>query len=344
MQEILRKISHRAIAMIVLVFVIAALSSAIGYMAAGLFNHRQLAAEREDNRLSNDLERKELTDFMQNVQSIASNVDEKVDRHSLNLATINDDIGKNKQPDPTVVLRAVKQLFEANVLLHGELTSAQEQIDVKQIQLESYMAEARTDTLTGVSNRRAFDEQIHRLFAIRERRPTDLCLLMADIDHFKLFNDYHGHQVGDEMLQLVAESFELSTRSTDIVCRYGGEEFAVLLPRTKLADAQRVAEHARTAVEALRCEIGEFELHVTASIGVVELRPGEQIAEFVKRADEALYAAKLAGRNCVWHEPSDKSQRLDQVMNEVDVPAEVVETANVSSDAGLPQRIPCELA
>lgn len=319
--------------MVLLVFVIAALSAAVGYMAAVLFNHRQIAAEREDNRLSNELERKELTEFMQYVQSIASNVDEKVDQHSLNLATINEDISKNKEPDPKVVLRAVKQLFEANVQLHGELTSAQEQIDVKQHQLESYMAEARTDTLTGVSNRRAFDEEIHRLFAIRERRPTDLCLLMADIDHFKLFNDYHGHQVGDEMLQRVAGTFELSTRSCDVVCRYGGEEFAILLPRTKLPDAIRVAERARAAVEALRCDIGEFELHVTASIGVVELRSDEDITAFVKRGDEALYAAKVAGRNCVWHEPSVNSQQLDQVMAEVATSANMAETACVTADA-----------
>lgn len=329
-----REIPLRAIVMIWLVFVIASLCAAIGYMFAGMLNHREIAAEREDNRLSNELERKELSEFMQHVQSVASNVDEKVDRHSLNLATINEDITKNQQPDPKFVLRAVKQLFEANMHLHGELTSAQEQIEVKQQQLESYMAEARTDTLTGVSNRRAFDEEIHRLIAIRERRPTDLCLLMADIDHFKMFNDYHGHQVGDEMLQLVAESFERSTRSCDIVCRYGGEEFAVLLPRTKLTDAIRVAERARAAVETLRCDIGEVELHVTTSIGVVELRTGESIAAFVKRADEALYAAKLAGRNCVWHETKSTSQLLDQVMAEVTVPANVVETASVSADAG----------
>lgn len=316
--------------MVLLVFVIAALSAAIGYMSAVLLNHRQIAAEREDNRLSNELERKELNEFMLHVQSVASNVDEKVDRHSLNLATINEDIAKNKEPDPKVVLRAVKQLFEANVQLHDELTSAQEQIDVKQQQLESYMTEARTDQLTGVSNRRAFDEEIHRLFAIRERRPSDLCLLMADIDHFKLFNDYHGHQVGDEMLQRVAGTFELSTRSCDIVCRYGGEEFAILLPRTKLVDAVRVAERARAAVEALRCDIGEIELHVTTSIGVVELRSGEDIAAFVKRGDEALYAAKVAGRNCVWHESSGQSQQLDQVMAEV----EMAETAGVTTDAG----------
>jgi len=320
--------------MVGFVFVIAALSCAIGYLVAVMFNHRQIAAEREDNKLSNALERKELAEFMQNVQGIASNVDEKVDRHSLNLTAINHNMAESLPTDPKAVLRAVKQLVEANAQLHDELTDAQVQMDVKQHQLESYMAEARTDTLTGVSNRRAFDEQIHRLFAIHERRPTELCLLMADIDHFKLFNDYHGHQVGDIMLQRVAETFERATRSSDIVCRYGGEEFAILMPRTKLTDALRVAERARTAIEVLRCDIGDIELHVTTSLGAVELQPKESIAEFVKRGDQALYAAKQAGRNCVWHEPSRAGQQLDQVMSTVSASTAVADDASVGSDAG----------
>lgn len=304
--------------MAVLVFVIAALCAAIGYMASGMLNHGQIAAEREDNRLSNELERKELNEFMQHVQAVASNVDEKVDKHSLNLVTINDDISKDIQTDPKAVMRAVKQLVEANVQLHGELTTAQEQIEVKQLELESYMTEARTDKLTGISNRRAFDEEIHRLFALRQRRASDLCLMMADIDHFKLFNDYHGHQVGDEMLQRVAGKFEESTRSTDIVCRYGGEEFAILLPRTKLADALYVAERSRTTVEALQFLTGDSQLHVTVSIGVVEIQSDETIKEFVKRADAALYSAKLAGRNCVWHLSKPNVQQLDEVMATVE--------------------------
>ena len=319
--------------MAVLVFVIAALCAAIGYMASGILNHGQIAAEREDNRLSNELERKELNEFMQHVQAVASNVDEKVDKHSLNLVTINDDISKDIQTDPKAVMRAVKQLFDANVQLHGELTTAQEQIEVKQLQLESYMTEARTDQLTGVSNRRAFDEEIHRLFALIGRRPSDLCLMMADIDHFKLFNDYHGHPVGDEMLQRVATSFELSTRSSDIVCRYGGEEFAILLPRTQVADALRVAERARIAVEQLQCKIGDCQLHVTVSIGVVELHSGETIAEFVKRGDAALYAAKLAGRNCVCHEPNVGTQQLDQVMAMVAVPVITADELHVAPNS-----------
>ncbi len=301
-----------------LIFVIAMLSAALGYIAAIFFHHRQIATARENNRLQNEFDRKELTQFMHYVQTIATNVDEQVDHHSLNLASINADITKSQQPDPKAVLRAVRELFEANQHLHGKLTSAQEQITVKQQQLESYMQEARTDKLTGVSNRRAFDEEVHRLFSLQKRRRGDVCLMLADIDHFKMFNDYHGHQVGDEMLQRVAVTFERATRTSDIVCRYGGEEFAILLPRTKLADALLVAERSRAAVQSLRCQIGDAELHVTASIGVVEMQFSEEISEFIKRGDDALYAAKHSGRNCVRHEPSRIQQQLDQVMATVE--------------------------
>lgn len=302
------------------VFLVAAASAAVGYVSAVMIHSRQIAAQREGNRRILQMERNELTEFMRYVQSIASTVDEKVDQHSTSLTSINRFLGKEQQPDPKVVLKAVKQLFEANLYLHEELTTAQQEIDTKQQQLEAYMAEARTDKLTGVPNRRAFDEAIHRLMSMRARRRGNLSLMLADIDHFKLFNDYHGHQVGDEMLRRVAGTFEESTRSSDIVCRYGGEEFAILLPRTKLSDAIKVAERTRVAIQSMKCQIGDAALQVTTSIGVIELRPDEEIADFIKRGDEALYAAKASGRNCIRCESvrPNASQQLDEVMAEVE--------------------------
>lgn len=300
------------------VFLIAAISAAVGYIFAVMVHHRQIASQKEGNLLILQMERNELNAFMRYVQDVASKVDEKVDQHSSNLTSVNHVLGRDEQPDPKAVLRAVKQLFEANLCLHEELTSAHEQIDLKQQQLETYMTEARTDKLTGISNRRAFDEQIHRLFSLKKRRRGKLSLILADIDHFKLFNDYHGHQVGDEMLRRVATTFEIATRSTDIVCRYGGEEFAILLPRTKLVDALKVAERTRAAVQVMKCQIGDADLQVTASIGVVEILSDEEIPDFVKRGDEALYAAKLAGRNCVRHEPNRSLQPLDEIMAKVE--------------------------
>ncbi len=308
------------------VFLIAAISAAVGYTFAVMVHHRQIASQKEGNLLILQMERKELNSFMRYVQEVASKVDDKVGQHSSNLTSVNHVLERNEQPDPKAVLRAVKQLFEANLCLQEELTSAHEQIGLKQQQLETYMTEARTDKLTGISNRRAFDEQIHRLFSLKKRRRGNLSLMLADIDHFKLFNDYHGHQVGDEMLRRIAATFETATRSTDIVCRYGGEEFAILLPRTKLMVALKVAERARAAVQAMKCQIGDADLKVTASIGVVEIQSDEEIPDFVKRGDEALYAAKLAGRNCVRHEPNRVWQPLDEVMATVEDAATEVAT------------------
>lgn len=316
------------------VFLIAAISAAVGYTAAVMIHHRQIASQKEGNRIILQMERKELNAFMRYVQELASKVDEKVDQHSSSLTSVNRVLESAQQPDPKLVLRAVKQLFEANLCLHEALTSAREQIDIKQHQLETYMTEARTDKLTGISNRRAFDEEIHRLFSLKRRRRGNLSLMLADIDHFKLFNDYHGHQVGDEMLRRVADTFEKSTRSSDIVCRYGGEEFAILFPRTKLLNALRVAERARAAIQSMKCQIGDADLQVTASIGVVEIRPDEEISDFIKRGDEALYTAKLDGRNCVRYEPSRAGQSLDEIMSILEDVTSTTENTSVSAANG----------
>lgn len=193
------------------------------------------------------------------------------------------------------------------------------------------MTESRTDKLTDISNRRAFDEELYRLHAVQKRRNGTLCLMLADIDHLKMFNDYHGHQVGDEMLRRVAETFEQSTRTSDIVCRYGGEEFAILLPRTKLADALRVAERTRAAVQAMRYQIGDAQLQVTASIGVVELRATDEMSSFIKRSDDALYAAKHAGRKCVRRKSILAAEQLGQVMSTVSAPNAEAKTVSLGA-------------
>ena len=115
---------------------------------------------------------------------------------------------------------------------------------------------------------------------------------------------------------------EASTRPTDNVCRYGGEEFAILLPRTKLKDALRVAERARTAIEKLRYMVGDAELHVTCSFGAVEMLPGEEITDFLQRGDVALYKAKAAGRNRVWLDDRTTAKKLDEVLADIDIEVE----------------------
>ncbi len=157
------------------------------------------------------------------------------------------------------------------------------------------------DGLTGIPNRRYFDEQFAKESgrAIREKQP--LSVIMMDIDHFKGYNDNYGHGAGDECLQRVARTLaESLTRSADMIARYGGEEFVALLPGTDSAGAMEVAERLRSAVEALGMthEHSSAAKVVTLSLGVSTLKPPSQEAStLLKRADEALYRAKSDGRN-----------------------------------------------
>ena len=162
--------------------------------------------------------------------------------------------------------------------------------------------EASIDFLTGVANRKAFKEVMEVMADNADNGGKRLCLLVIDIDHFKKFNDDHGHLVGDEVLKFVAKKIKANVRGKDFVARYGGEEFVVLLPMTPLSGATVVAENIRAffAKSALKIATKSKNLgHITTSIGAAEFKPGEGLSEFVERADKALYHAKNSGRNKV---------------------------------------------
>ncbi len=155
---------------------------------------------------------------------------------------------------------------------------------------------ARCDGLTGLLNHRVFQERIREELERVRRYSRPLSLILFDIDHFKKFNDSHGHPVGDEVLKMVARTIRGIVRRTDLAFRYGGEEFCLLLPETAPENAIHLAERLRIKVESNRAVHG---LQVTVSLGVAGLRAGESAEAFIDRADKALYAAKENGRNRV---------------------------------------------
>jgi diguanylate cyclase len=159
---------------------------------------------------------------------------------------------------------------------------------------------ARLDPLTGVANRKSFDERFAREIQRRAQDGAPLVMLLWDIDSFKAINDSYGHRAGDRVLQSVAACFTASLRAADFVARIGGEEFAVLLSGLKLADAVSIANQVRTAVEALRFHFRGIPVRVTVSCGITELQANDQPEAAFDRADSALYRAKDAGKNlCV---------------------------------------------
>jgi len=159
---------------------------------------------------------------------------------------------------------------------------------------------ARLDPLTGIANRKSFDERFAREIGRLVRSGPPSCLLLWDIDNFKFINDSYGHRAGDRVLQNVAGCFTAGLSAADFVARIGGEEFAVLLSGRKLAEAVMLANHMRTDVEALRFHFRGTPVRVTVSCGITELHLGEGSEAAFDRADAALYRAKSGGRNlCV---------------------------------------------
>ena len=164
-----------------------------------------------------------------------------------------------------------------------------------------YERAAMFDGLTGIHNRRWLDENLHRLVERHKHGGDALSLALIDIDHFKNFNDGHGHDAGDVVLSTVAASMARNLRPTDLVARFGGEEFVILFPDTHIADALTAGERVREAVAAtaLAMPNGKQLPNVTISMGIAELKEGQAPAALLKAADEAMYRAKGSGRNRV---------------------------------------------
>lgn len=183
--------------------------------------------------------------------------------------------------------------------LEGGLASGAAEIGELRRSLEAAQQAALTDPLTGLANRKRFDLALAGLAAEASEGRRPVTLIMADIDHFKAFNDRHGHRMGDLVLKLVAELLRDHFKGRDLVARYGGEEFAVILADTPLATGLRLAEQLREtlATRHLRTRDKTSIGRITLSLGLAELQPGEPLARWVERADRALYAAKRAGRN-----------------------------------------------
>ncbi|MCF7967463.1 MAG: GGDEF domain-containing protein [Methylobacter tundripaludum] len=158
---------------------------------------------------------------------------------------------------------------------------------------------AYTDPLTQTHNRASFNDSISREMSLAVRNAKNLSVIFFDIDHFKTINDTYGHDCGDTTLALSAKWIKESLRDSDIVFRYGGEEFVILLSDTDAHGAELLAERIRASIEHHTIAYGMEAVKITASLGVSTLRENDTIESFIKRADDAMYTAKKRGRNQV---------------------------------------------
>lgn len=186
--------------------------------------------------------------------------------------------------------------------LRARLEDSHQQIKTLRSSLSRAEEVVLKDPLTGTGNRRQFDVTMEKAILDCQQKGIPLSLVMCDIDHFKRVNDAFGHQVGDELIKMFARVIEANIRDVDTVIRYGGEEFAIILPQTEQDTAKSVAERIRRQFEGKRLTIRETNQKIgqlTASFGVAEYRPGDDVGTLVQRADTKLYDAKSSGRNRV---------------------------------------------
>ena len=257
---------------------------------------------------------KALEQMRQELRHVIVNVRGELERSGGNLSiyakTLNRfaDILDVPAPPETISIEVQKvvddtrNMENAHHRLESNMTSIVAEIEIMRKELEQVKEESLTDALTGISNRKAFDSALqHSIDSAQEQR-APFCILLADIDYFKQFNDTYGHLVGDKVLRLVAATLKRCLKGKDMAARYGGEEFAVILPETALTGAEAIAEQIRNAISSgkLKDKRNDQDYgRITISIGIAQFRTNELPNDLIKRVDRALYLAKNRGRNRV---------------------------------------------
>jgi diguanylate cyclase len=235
------------------------------------------------------------------IRTLTENVASDVGAHHSLIGGLSEQLAdiKSSTCNHTELINAiVENMLEANSALRQQLDDAKRKIDAQAEELKIQQTEATTDSLTTLPNRRAFDTELNANLQRRDQDGVPFSLLFFDLDHFKKLNDVYGHLAGDAVLREVGLLLPKIVKRADLACRYGGEEFAVIMPQTTCAEAQRLAERLRKSIESLVVKFDGRPLKVTASLGVAEGLPGERGQQLMRRTDNAVYASKEAGRNC----------------------------------------------
>jgi diguanylate cyclase len=205
------------------------------------------------------------------------------------------------------LLGEITSVLEANKQLEDDLTYARLRMEEQAQELDRTRREARTDALSGVANRKGFDEKLQMMLGAYKRQGKRCVLALADVDHFKWINDTHGHAAGDQVVTQVGKFLRDCLRGDDFVARFGGDEFALIFANVDLDAGAAVAERIRATVSKnnFGLRVGEEQAAVTFSIGVAAAWDGATADALLERADQALYKAKESGRNKVYcyHHP-----------------------------------------
>jgi len=267
--------------------------------------YKRFCAEKDENELRKL--REDLQQVLVSVLSEVSDLSGQTEKYTSFVSKSVDELSEDASAEKiknvvSEIIVETKAIGNFGKSLQDKLKETTEELETLQKEFEQAKTASLVDFLTGVANRKAFDETLAKCASEASANMDDLCLLLIDIDHFKKFNDDYGHIVGDEVLKFVTKKTKEIVRGRDFLARFGGEEFVVILPQTPLSGAKTVAENIRsffseaklTAVATSK-KLGK----VTVSIGAALYRPGEPVETFINRSDQALYFAKNSGRNRV---------------------------------------------
>ena len=269
---------------------------------ARFFGHPQTdAIDQLGGKLQDEVKR--LADILEAAGQDTADFSKTLDKASGELES--GDLKVNLKAIVAGVAAATRAMDARNRTLEHQLETSSSEVTTLRKRMETVRQESLLDSLTGLANRRAFDERMQQAIAEARDDGGDVCVMMGDIDHFKKFNDTWGHATGDQVLRLVAQCFQSNVKGRDTAARFGGEEFVVILRQTTLENARTVAEQIRHAVESkkiVKRSSGDSLGSITLSMGVAQFVDGESAADVINRADSCLYAAKHAGRNRVMTE------------------------------------------
>ncbi len=278
---------------LILIFIVACVALA-GFAVGACLGYWLRHRERRS-----DVQREIVAKLLNELEIWARQYSRDISKHQQLLDSLSKAIsGEHGQPlHSDQVIALMQTVIHSNDELKHKLATAEEQLGDKSKEVRLYLAEARTDPLTGLANRRAFDQKLNELFVEYRSGGTSFCLALIDVDHFKLINDAFGHAEGDLVLIELAHQLRSELAEKPLVARFGGEEFAVILESPLRQSAEQMKRLGED-IARHRSRLGRADL--TVSIGVSQ--PGDDLgaAAVVRRADEALYAAKRLGRNRVY--------------------------------------------
>lgn len=296
-------------------------------VALGFWMGRRTAAPSSPGPSSPTMDPQQFLTLVRSMANWTSDVAGDVSKYQSQLTTLTEQAQKNSiDGNNEEFQRVLDQILSANRQLQSRLEAAEQKLESQTNQLEGFLTEARTDPLTGLSNRRVFDQRMDEQFAKFKSTQQPFTLALLDIDHFKKINDTYGHASGDEVLREVGSRLREISDQCNLIARYGGEEFAVVF-NASLAHAATIMDQLRASVAAKPVMAEGKSIRVTFSCGVAQLHTGDRVGNLFRYTDEALYCAKQNGRNMVvtrsanGYESNGKSLQLKMNNTPASVPA-----------------------